>query len=150
MVNRKAMGEQRVWLGRAGWPVSCPRFPRPVLVYPHDVPQKLSQWHPWAVPSLWPLVEASLCSTPGLIGGVYPAAPLHGTGLAGWGEVRAKELGGRVGPWKWALATGENCCKGKQTARLAWTFRHAVVTVGRPQATWSRPEPLTGRSNFTP
>lgn len=49
--------EQSLWgaeslAGRAGWPVSCPRFPRPVLVSPTYSQMKLSQWHPWACLSL--------------------------------------------------------------------------------------------------
>lgn len=33
------MGGQGVWLRGAGWPVSYPRFPRPILVSPNCSPE---------------------------------------------------------------------------------------------------------------
>lgn len=95
---------------------------------------------PGPAPRWPPELRASLFTlTPGADRRCLSCLTSPGTGACRSGE-RSEQKGSEAGgPLKWALAT-ENTVG--QTARLAWTFRSVVVTVGRPQ------EPLTGRSNF--
>ena len=100
--GEEPVGEQGVWLRGAGWPVSCPHFPRPVLVSTTCSPEA-----PSAAPlGLPPGLRASLFTlTPGTDRRCLSCLTSLGTGACRSGE-RSEQKGSEAGgPLKWALAT---------------------------------------------
>lgn len=138
------MGGQGVWLRGAGWPVSCPHVPRPVLVSTTCSPEA-----PSAAPlGLPPELRASLFSlTPGADRRCLSCLTSQGTGACRSGE-RSEQKGSEAGgPLKWALATVNTV--GQTNSKVSLDVPECRGDCWQALGqTWSLPPGVPHRSNF--